>query len=172
LTQPNSLSAQPNITRSYDRHWLPFDTLSQNRLRRQTAASSPSSFAQVCSFSSFRSGALPSRGHRRRGDPACSPPSRARYGVRLPRRVVQRMTTDAKATPNGSRRTPYDLLARRRRRLGDPSTSTLWRRRLKNIACIRKMASEEFGVTKGGKREIKETWWWNEKVQKAIKEKK
>jgi hypothetical protein len=34
------------------------------------------------------------------------------------------------------------------------------------------MASEEFGVTKGGKREIKETWWWNEKVQKAIKEKK
>jgi hypothetical protein len=57
------------------------------------AASSPSSSssAQVCSFSSFRSGALllPSRGHRRRGDPACSPPSRARYGVRLPRRVVQ-----------------------------------------------------------------------------------
>jgi hypothetical protein len=38
--------------------------------------------------------------------------------------------------------------------------------------CIRKMASEEFGVTKGGKREAKETWWWNEKVQKAIKEKK
>jgi hypothetical protein len=27
-------------------------------------------------------------------------------------------------------------------------------------------------VTKGGKRETKETWWWNEKVQKAIKEKK
>jgi hypothetical protein len=27
-------------------------------------------------------------------------------------------------------------------------------------------------VTKGGKREAKETWWWNEKVQKAIKEKK
>ena len=38
--------------------------------------------------------------------------------------------------------------------------------------CIRKVASEEFGVTKGGKREAKETWWWNEKVQKAIKEKK
>jgi hypothetical protein len=38
--------------------------------------------------------------------------------------------------------------------------------------CIRKVASEEFGVTKGGKREDKETWWWNEKVQKAIKEKK
>jgi hypothetical protein len=28
------------------------------------------------------------------------------------------------------------------------------------------------GMTKGGKREAKETWWWNEKVQKAIKEKK
>jgi hypothetical protein len=38
--------------------------------------------------------------------------------------------------------------------------------------CIRKVASEEFRVTKGGKREVKETWWWNEKVQKAIKEKK
>jgi hypothetical protein len=40
------------------------------------------------------------------------------------------------------------------------------------VTCIRKVASEEFGVTKGGKRETKETWWWNEKVQKAIKEKK
>jgi hypothetical protein len=38
--------------------------------------------------------------------------------------------------------------------------------------CIRKVASEEFGVTKGGKREAKETWRWNEKVQKTIKEKK
>jgi hypothetical protein len=38
--------------------------------------------------------------------------------------------------------------------------------------CIRKVASEEFGVTKGGNRETKETWWWNEKVQNAIKEKK
>jgi hypothetical protein len=27
-------------------------------------------------------------------------------------------------------------------------------------------------VTKGGKRETKETCWWNEKVQNAIKEKK
>jgi hypothetical protein len=34
------------------------------------------------------------------------------------------------------------------------------------------VASEEFRVTKGGKRETKETWWWNEKVQNAIKEKK
>jgi hypothetical protein len=25
--------------------------------------------------------------------------------------------------------------------------------------CIKKMISEEFGVTKGGKREAKETWW-------------
>jgi hypothetical protein len=38
--------------------------------------------------------------------------------------------------------------------------------------CIRKVASEEFGVTKGGKHKTKETWWWNEKVQKAIKKKK
>jgi hypothetical protein len=34
------------------------------------------------------------------------------------------------------------------------------------------MTSEEFGVTKWGKRETRDTWWWNEKVQKAIKEKK
>jgi hypothetical protein len=34
------------------------------------------------------------------------------------------------------------------------------------------MALEEFVVTKLGKRETKETWWWNEKVQKAIKKKK
>jgi hypothetical protein len=38
--------------------------------------------------------------------------------------------------------------------------------------CIRKVASEEFRVTKGGKRETKETCWWNKNVQKAIKEKK
>jgi hypothetical protein len=25
--------------------------------------------------------------------------------------------------------------------------------------CIRKVILEEFGVTKGGKREAKETWW-------------
>jgi hypothetical protein len=43
---------------------------------------------------------------------------------------------------------------------------------MKMTTCIRKMVLEEFGVTKGGKRETKETWWWNEKVQKTIKEKK
>jgi hypothetical protein len=43
---------------------------------------------------------------------------------------------------------------------------------MKMSTCIRKVASEKFGVTKGGKRETKETWWWNEKVQNAIKEKK
>lgn len=37
---------------------------------------------------------------------------------------------------------------------------------------IRKVATEVFGVTKGNKREPKETWWWNDDVQKAIKEKK
>jgi hypothetical protein len=34
------------------------------------------------------------------------------------------------------------------------------------------VALEEFEVTKGGKCETKEIWWWNEKVQKTIKEKK
>jgi hypothetical protein len=43
---------------------------------------------------------------------------------------------------------------------------------MKMSTCIRKVVSEEFRVTKGGKRETKETWWWNEKVQNAINEKK
>jgi hypothetical protein len=34
------------------------------------------------------------------------------------------------------------------------------------------VATEELRVTKGGKHEAKKTWWWNENVQKAIKEKK
>jgi hypothetical protein len=46
-------------------------------------------------------------------------------------------------------------------------TNSMWM-----STCIRKVASEEFGVIKGDKREVKETWWWNEKVQKTIKEKK
>jgi hypothetical protein len=47
--------------------------------------------------------------------------------------------------------------------------NSMW---MKMSTCIRKVASEEFRVTKGGKRETKETWRWNEKVQKTIKEKK
>jgi hypothetical protein len=47
--------------------------------------------------------------------------------------------------------------------------NSMW---MKMATYIRKVALEEFGVTKGGKCETKETWWWNEKVQKDIKEKK
>jgi hypothetical protein len=47
--------------------------------------------------------------------------------------------------------------------------NSMW---MKMTTCIRKMASEQFKVTKGGKHKTKETWWWNKKVQKAIKEKK
>jgi hypothetical protein len=47
--------------------------------------------------------------------------------------------------------------------------NSMW---MKMVTCIRKVASKEFRLTKGGKRETKETWWWNEKVQKVIKEKK
>jgi hypothetical protein len=43
---------------------------------------------------------------------------------------------------------------------------------MRMTTCIRKVALEEFGVTEGGNREAKETWWWNKKVQKAIKKKK
>ena len=37
--------------------------------------------------------------------------------------------------------------------------------------CVRKVASEVLGVTKGSRCDLKDTWWWNEDVQKAIKEK-
>jgi hypothetical protein len=47
-------------------------------------------------------------------------------------------------------------------------SNSMW---MKMTIYIRKVTSEEFGVTKGGKHEAKKTWWWNEKVQKAIKEK-
>jgi hypothetical protein len=34
--------------------------------------------------------------------------------------------------------------------------NSMW---MKMDTCIRKLASEELGVTKGGKHEAKETWW-------------
>jgi hypothetical protein len=43
---------------------------------------------------------------------------------------------------------------------------------VKMETCIKKVASEVFGVTKGSKGEPKDTWRWTEDVQKAIKEKK
>ncbi|GJM92279.1 hypothetical protein PR202_ga08732 [Eleusine coracana subsp. coracana] len=49
--------------------------------------------------------------------------------------------------------------------------STLWYRGYDSLACL-SVASEVFGVSRGGKQEAKDTWWWNDKVQRAIKEKK
>jgi hypothetical protein len=43
---------------------------------------------------------------------------------------------------------------------------------MKMVTCIRKVARKELKVTKGDKCEAKETWWWNDNVQKSIKEKK
>ena len=37
---------------------------------------------------------------------------------------------------------------------------------------LRKTAETVLGVTFGKQKEDKETWWWNEEVQKSIKEKK
>jgi len=34
------------------------------------------------------------------------------------------------------------------------------------------MTIEVFEVTRGNKREPKDTWWWNDDVQKTINEKK
>jgi hypothetical protein len=36
--------------------------------------------------------------------------------------------------------------------------------------CIRKVASKEFGVYRRNRAEAKDTWWWNDDVQKTIKE--
>jgi hypothetical protein len=41
---------------------------------------------------------------------------------------------------------------------------------LKMATCVRKVASEVFGMSRGGKQEAKDTWWWNDEVQRAIKE--
>uniref|UniRef100_A0A453KME1 Uncharacterized protein n=1 Tax=Aegilops tauschii subsp. strangulata TaxID=200361 RepID=A0A453KME1_AEGTS len=43
---------------------------------------------------------------------------------------------------------------------------------MKMATCIRKVASEEFGVSRGWRSEDKDNWWWNDDVQKAIKENK
>src|SRR3954465_5597675 len=43
---------------------------------------------------------------------------------------------------------------------------------MKMTSYVRRIASEEFGVTRGSRVEAKDTRWWNEDVQKAIKEKK
>jgi hypothetical protein len=42
----------------------------------------------------------------------------------------------------------------------------------KMATCIRKVAAELLGVTKGSGCDLKDSWWWNEDVQKDIKEKK
>ena len=41
----------------------------------------------------------------------------------------------------------------------------------KMATCVHNVASEVLGVTKGSGCDSKDTWWWNEDVQKAIKEK-
>ena len=43
---------------------------------------------------------------------------------------------------------------------------------LKMTTCVRKVDSEELGVSRGGKQKGKDTWWWNDEVQKAIKKKR
>jgi hypothetical protein len=51
----------------------------------------------------------------------------------------------------------------------EEDANNMW---VKMETCIRKVASEVFGVTKGSRGEPKDTWWWTEDVQKEIKEKK
>ena len=43
---------------------------------------------------------------------------------------------------------------------------------MKMATHVRKIAREVLGVTKGKKKEAKDTWWWNKDVQKVIKDKK
>jgi hypothetical protein len=51
----------------------------------------------------------------------------------------------------------------------EKDANNMW---VKMATCIRKVASEVFGMTKGTSGEPKDTWWWIEDIQKAIKEKK
>jgi hypothetical protein len=51
----------------------------------------------------------------------------------------------------------------------EEDANNMW---VKMATYIRKVVSEVFGVTKGSGGESKDTWWWTEDVQKAIKEKK
>jgi hydrogenase maturation factor HypF (carbamoyltransferase family) len=41
---------------------------------------------------------------------------------------------------------------------------------LKMATCVQKVASKVFGVSWGGKQEAKDTRWWNDEVQRAIRE--
>jgi hypothetical protein len=50
---------------------------------------------------------------------------------------------------------------------GDDANDT-W---LKMATCVRKVAAKVFCVSRRGKQGVKDTWWWNKEVQKAIKEK-
>ena len=52
---------------------------------------------------------------------------------------------------------------------GGEDADDMW---LKMATCVRKVASEVLGVSRRGKQEGKDTWWWNDEVQRAIKEKK
>jgi hypothetical protein len=47
--------------------------------------------------------------------------------------------------------------------------NNMWK---KMATCIWKVASKEFGVSRENRREAKDTWWWNDEVHKAVKEKK
>jgi hypothetical protein len=51
----------------------------------------------------------------------------------------------------------------------EEDANNMW---VKMATCIRKVASEVFVVIKGSRGEPKDTWWWTEYVQKAVKEKK
>jgi ribosomal protein L20A (L18A) len=43
---------------------------------------------------------------------------------------------------------------------------------MKMATCVRKVALEEFGASRGSRSKVRDTWRWNTDVQKAIKEKK
>ena len=51
----------------------------------------------------------------------------------------------------------------------DNETNTMWN---SMSSCIKKVAKDVLGESKGCRLDGKESWWWNESVQKVIKEKK
>ena len=43
---------------------------------------------------------------------------------------------------------------------------------LKIVSCVRKVASEVLGVSRGSKQEGKDTWWWNDEVQGLLRKRR
>jgi len=94
---------------------------------------------------------------------------RLRMRIRQDKCANIRRTKWWKLKEDASRREFTDKVLARGIENVDEDVNNMW---YELATRIWNMAVEVFGVTRGNRREPKETWWWNEDVQKAIKEKR